>query len=288
MKDACKAIYKWVQTLIQSFISLLSVLLFSSRSAAHGIKELSQKEKRSRCIILGTGPSMQDTMEKHLEQLKSEDTLVVNMFCNSPYFFDLKPKYYVLVDPRFFYENANFPRIVRKRKELLDALPKVDWPMTLFLPSILAKSSYAKKLQAMSSLKICFYNLTPVDGFLKLNHYLFRKNLGMPTAQNVTCGSLFIMTNLGYKEIYMVGAEHDWLDHFYINDNNQLIMGDKHFYGDEKIVADKTLSTWLGQLMLVFRCYERLAEYANYMGVKIYNSTPNSHIDSFERKPLYQ
>ncbi|MBR6375789.1 MAG: hypothetical protein IKR91_06115 [Alloprevotella sp.] len=287
MKDTCKAIYNWFQTLVQSIISLLSVALFSSRSAARDVRKLAEKEKRHRCIILGTGPSMQDTMEKHLSRLKTEDTLVVNMFCNSPYFFDLKPKYYVLVDPRFFYENVNFPRIVRKRKELLEALPRVDWPMTLFLPSILAKSSYAKKLRAFPSIDICFYNLTPVDGFIKLNHYLFRKNLGMPTAQNVTCGSVFLMTNLGYEEIYMVGAEHDWLDHFYINNDNQLIMGDKHFYGDEKIIADKTLSTWLGQLRLVFRCYERLAEYAAYRGTKVYNSTPNSHIDSFERKPLF-
>ena len=88
-------------------------------------------------------------------------------------------------------------------------------------------------------------------------------------------------------EVFLIGAEHNWLESFYINEQNQLVMGDKHFYGKENIVADKTLSTWLNQLMLVFRCHERLAEYARYCGVKIYNATQGSHIDAYERKSLY-
>ena len=286
MKDIFKSFYNWVITLFKTCVSLLSAALFSRLRAIRDMKRLSAADKKSRVVILGNGASMKDMLANHLDDLRKEDTLVVNSFCRSPYFLQLKPTFYVLLDPLFF-NDAHFERIDRQREELLSILPQVDWHMTLFAPSLFCNSEFTKKLQAIPSIKVCFFNMTPVDGFASVNNFLFKHNLGMPTAQNVTCAAVFLMTNMAYKEIYLIGAEHNWLDAFYINDNNQLVMGDKHFYGTEEIVADKTLSTWLGQLRLVFRSHERLAEYAQLRNVHIFNATPNSHIDAYERKSLY-
>lgn len=286
MKNVLKKLYNGLLLFLKTLVSILSVLLFSRRRAVKDIRHLRESSKKSRVIILGNGVSMKDMLENHLEDLYEEDTLVVNSFCRSPYFMKLKPTYYVLLDPLFF-NGAHFERIDSQRQELLSILPEVDWEMTMFVPSLFRRSEFTKKLQAMPSINIRFFNMTPVDGVASVNNCLFRHNLGMPTAQNVTCAAVFIMTNLRYNEIYLIGAEHNWLDSFYINDRNQLVMGDKHFYGKEEIVADKTLSTWLEQLMLVFRCHERLAAYARLCGVKIFNATPASHIDAYERASLF-
>ncbi len=108
----------------------------------------------------------------------------------------------------------------------------------------------------------------------------------MPRAMNVMCASIFLMINLGYREIYLLGADHSWLESFYVNERNQVILGDKHFYGDQSVVCPYSLSKWLQNVSTGFRTHERLSEYANYMGVKVYNATEGSYIDAYERKKI--
>ncbi|MDE5553903.1 MAG: hypothetical protein K2J10_01820, partial [Muribaculaceae bacterium] len=53
-------------------------------------------------IILANGPSLRQTIDTFGERLRDYPTLAVNFAANSPEFFDLKPKYYVLADTHFF------------------------------------------------------------------------------------------------------------------------------------------------------------------------------------------
>lgn len=285
MKELCKSIYSWTVKLLQSVVSLFSVLLFSSRKSAKAVSQLFRQERGESCIILGNGPSLKNVLESREETLSSNDTVAVNTFCNNASFYTIRPKYYVLTDPAFFDSIVTDERVLDIQKQVREGLCKVDWKMVLFLPSINRKSRMVDTFRN-ENIIFCFYNLTPVDGFLSLQHRLFKRNLGMPIAMNVLCASTFLMINLGYQNIYLLGADHSWLESFYVNDNNEVILGDRHFYGEQAVKCPSTLSQWLFNVATGFKTHERISEYAKYRGVNIYNATKGSYIDAYTRREL--
>ena len=51
----------------------------------------------------------------------------------------------------------------------------------------------------------------------------------MPFSQNVLVAAIYISLNLGYKNIYLLGADHSWAHDVSVNDDNQLCLNDRHF-----------------------------------------------------------
>jgi len=285
MKELCKKIYVWTVQLFQSVVSLVSVSLFSSRKAARSLSRLSSQEKVGSCIVLGNGPSLKGVLENDLSFFKCYDCVAVNTFCNNEAFSFIHPKYYVLTDPAFFDDHVLDKRVLDIQGQVVSGLGKVYWEMVLFLPSINRGSKMIQQFKN-GHIRFVFYNLTPVDGFLSLQHWFFKKNLGMPMAMNVLCASTFLMINLGYQDIYLLGADHSWLESFYVNDNNEVILGDRHFYGEQAVKCPSTLSQWLFNVATGFKTHERISEYAKYRGVNIYNATKGSYIDAYTRREL--
>ena len=77
-----------------------------------------------------------------------------------------------------------------------------------------------------------------------------------------------------------------------VKDDNVLYTVNRHFSGtSEESPWQKGRSgkTWkmheiLKALHKMFHSYHLLREYADYRGAKVFNLTPNSFIDAFERK----
>ena len=283
MKKFCKQLYNNCRLFLQSVVSVMSVFLFSSRKAAKRIKMLQKTNKKNSCVILGNGPSLKNSIKGKEVAFSDMDTVAVNLFCTTDAFQAIKPKYYVLTDPAFFDDNVTEERVKQEQTKLKEGLSLVDWRMILFLPSINKNSKMTEQL-ANSNVEVFYYNLTPLEGFLSLQHAYFKRNLGMPTAMNVLCAAIFLMINVGYKKIYLLGADHSWLSSFFINDDNEVILGDKHFYGDQTIKCPYSLSKWLYNQHVGFKSHERLEEYARYRNVEVLNATKGSYIDAYKRE----
>lgn len=294
MKKLMKMLYSGTVQLFQTVASLLSVLLFSKYSAAVKIKKAVVAKSHNECIILANGPSLRGVLENHLEELqkRESDILVVNMFGNNVYFHQIKPTYYVLTDPGFF-RKTTIKKIEKQKEQLVESLKKVDWNLVLLLPTGAKGSELLAEIMRNSAIQVLFYNYTPIDGFKCVEYWLYRQNLGMPLAMNVLNASIFLMTNFGYKDIYLLGADHTWLKNFNIDpETNTLISDDQHFYGKEKINLNQhgkgvTFDEWLYNQYVGFHSHRRLSEYAKSRGVNIYNSTHVSLIDCYERKYLF-
>ncbi len=282
MKNICKHLYTWCSLLMKSIITCLSVLLFSSIKAAIHLTKISKENRTKDCLILGNGPSLKLCLESGVKKMNTYDTVAVNLFCEDKSFHIIKPNYYVVTDPGFF-SKAVDDRIADVQKRFQNGISNVDWNMTLFLPSINKKSTQVKKI-CNQYLKIVYYNYTPVEGFIRLQHILTKMNLGMPLAMNVMCAAVCLMINLNYKNIFLVGADHSWLASFYVNDKNEVILGDRHFYGENQIKCPSTLSKWLYNVSVGFQTHERLAEYAKYRGAHVWNATVDSYIDAYPRR----
>lgn len=286
MKNILKRIYKWTELIVQTLISCLSVLFFSSFKCNRIINRIAKDVGGKDAIVLGNGPSLKECLEKHIEVLSGKDLISVNNFCLSPFFEKLKPKYYILTDPRFFDEKYD-QGAKQQQIDFLKALDCVYWNFYLFVPYIAHKSKIVKELKRHQSIEVVYYNYTPFVGIMSIEYFVFKRNLGMPEPMNVTNAAAFVMTNLGYKNIYMLGIEHSWLKNFYVNDNNQIVLVDNHFYDTTEYIQEFPMYDWLRQIGTAFKSHMRISKYAQYKGTNIFNSTPGSYVDAYKRKYLY-
>ena len=265
-----------------SMASLIKVGLLSK-----GASMASDEGKGKELVIMGNGPSLRATIDNETDWLVSHDLMAVNFAAITPDFFRLRPKYYILADGHFFNSlrsNAN----VRK---LWENFGKVSLDMTLLIPS--KYKHFAKPLlMHVTGIKVRYFNLTPVEGFRWLAHALFSSGLGMPRPRNVLIPAIMEGIRLGYKKIYLCGADHSWTKTLDVDKENFVVSIQPHFYEDNEEEHQRVSETYkglrlhdvLGSMTIAFRSYWHIAEYAKSRGVRIINSTPGSMIDAFERR----
>lgn len=274
--------------LVQSIASVLKIIIRSK------IFVKIPKTTAERIIILGNGPSLSTVVEKYQDQLLSETLMAVNYFANSDYFEKLKPKYYLFVGPEFWRDNIR-EKSIQLRNQLFDNLEtKTTWEMTMFIPFECTKSKFFKtRVKTIRHINFIAYNPTPVEGFQSFSHLLFRLNLGMPRPHNVIIPCLMIALNTGFKNIFLIGVEHSWLPGIFVDEKNQALFRNQHFYDKKNVqphvmyrvgIRPRKLYEILEKFMLTFKGYFVILEYQNELKAKIYNCTPESFIDAFERK----
>jgi hypothetical protein len=249
-------------------------------------------------VILGNGPSFKGTIYKYENLLAKMETLGVNNMANTENFQRLKPIYYVLAAKTYFQADEDISEIyIEMNNATYNALEKkVDWQMTLFVPILAKKSTRMHDLISKNKfISVVYYNPTPIEGLKLINNFLFGLRLGMPRPHNVIIPSLMNLIWSGYKEIYIVGADHSWLAEISVNENNEALVHQKHFYDEneskplkmeDRISSVRKLHEIVEKFYLSFRGYWELLPFAQKKGVKIYNASEISMIDAFERKKL--
>lgn len=282
MRDILKAIYFGCIELLESIISLFSAIVFSSFSCARSIGRLKQ-DGLSDVHILANGPSLKDIIDNHAEFLSSHDTLVVNHFANTPFFWKIRPKYYVLLDPAYF--GGECPAELQDRIPILMGnLSKVDWPMTLYVPYTKAAMAHAKERLNNPNISIQFFNSTRIVGAKWFRNWAYRHNLGLPSSKNVLLPSILLMLNKGYQKLYLYGAEFSWTKTYAVNpENGKIYTDDVHFYDNTRIPLKKGGFKFdLACLVESLNATDYLQEYAQSENICIINRTVGSFIDAFQ------
>jgi hypothetical protein len=285
---------KLIKTAFKAFDALWTVLSTSNLNPQ--IRKFIITQPNAECVVLGNGPSLLATLEKEAEYLKGRKTCCVNQFLQSAYFEIIKPDYYVLVDPAFLKKGAS-DRINNIIVSMVNGFKqKVSWPMVLFLP-VSAKNtdhSFTELTQSNTHIKICYVNLVSIDCYRKIKYWFYKKNLAMPLILNVLVAALFICLNLGFKTIFLTGADLSWHEDIFVGEDNVVYLRDKHFYDDalhfpvpfykdiheDKVFSMNELFLALSQMYLGFT---ELESYSKQCGKKIINISVKSNIDSFER-----
>lgn len=266
-----------------SLKSVVKVVLKSRRVPSPAS---ARKEGGAPIIILGNGPSLNTAIAESSPALRRYPTLAVNFAANAPQFADLKPDYYLLADPHFF-KAAGDPNVDR----LLENLNKIDFPMTLFVPAAVRDEDMRLSNPVLTVRR---FNAVGAEGFPWLENALFDRRLAMPRPRNVLIPSIMVAIWLGFKEIYLAGADHSWLRTLSVNDRNEVVSAQPHFYKEDDREKERVVSEYKGYRLhqiiysfyVAFRSYFAIARYASARGVSIYNSTPGSFIDAFPRRPL--
>ncbi len=285
----------FLSNLTASLLSLVKILMRSRWGVRLPVPQ------RPRCSVLGNGPSLNDSLANHQDFLGETELVCVNFFAATDHFTRLRPTNYVLADPNCFTFNETTVGREDLHQILAALLQRVDWPMQLYVPNF-AKGSYLiRQIEAGNpTIKLIYYNPTIVKGFAWFRHWLYSANLGMPQAQTVIITALSLMINRGFKEIFLFGADTSWHEQIRLDEHNQLLMKQIHFYDKPKDVAFApvykdahrtrtfTMASQFLSLHKVFRGYEMLQEYATYKGARILNASSKSYIDAFERVQISQ
>ena len=269
-------------TSIHTALSLAKVLLLSSKHTS-----TPRTDAGSKIVILGNGPSLNTTISESLDFIMSNHRLAVNFAANAPVFSTLQPTHYVLADPHFF-KATDQPNV----SKLWLALSQVDWAMNLFVPTnVSLPTDVAGIITGNPCLRLFRYNLTPVEGANWLENWAFKHRLGMPRPRNVLIPSIMIALACGYRTIYIAGADHSWTRTLSVDDDNNVVSIQPHFYKEDDKEVQRVNTEYmqyplhqiLQSFYVAFRSYHVIARYASHLGVKIYNITPGSFIDAFPR-----
>lgn len=272
-------IQTFVTQLVQSLLSILKIVL-QSRSTRR-VRPSDESIKRG-IVVLGNGPSLNDTVASAASFLAEHDLLAVNFAACTPLFKQLRPGYYLLADGHFF-RALDQPNVAR----LWDSIARVEWQMTLFVPARAA----LPQLSGNPLLAVVRYNATPVEGFPAFEDWCYSRGLGMPRPRNVLIPSIMEAIGMGYKKVYIAGADHSWTRTLSVDDDNNVVSVQPHFYkeDDREVQRINTeymhhpLHTIMYSFYVAFKSYFTIARYARRRGTEVVNITPGSFIDAFPR-----
>ena len=276
-----KNISELVSDTCSSFKSIIKVVLLSRPVS----KKIRKEGEGKRMLILGNGPALKQDLAEHLEEIKEGPSMEVNFAANAPEFFQVRPAYYIMIDPDFF--NQPYSEMVSL---LIANLKKVDWDMLMFVP--MDKVAQMRRDIGNSRIDIVGINPVGVEGWGSLESWAYSTGLGMPRPRNVLIAAIMAVIAMGFKEIYLLGADHSWSRTLSVDEENYVVSVQPHFYKDNPVAVAKSRELFRGvrihevmeSYSIAFRSYHRIKRFADKKGIHIYNATTGSFIDAFPRK----
>lgn len=258
----------------------------------------SNSPKKLKLLVLGNGPSLNQTLAESQNLFSDFDLMAVNNLSQTDRFIELKPKWYILHAFIYYVPDSQLSPAYQKMKAdtILAILEKTNWPMEILVPFPAKKNlDFINTWKKNTNIKLVFYNQTPLEGFSFLTAYFFKKRWGMPRPHNVLVPAIMNGIWLNYKEIYLVGADHSWLAEITVTHANEALVNQKHFYDENESkamtmqdyqVRPRRLHEMIHKFYLSFKGYWEILPFANKQKVRIYNASKVSMIDAFERKSL--
>ena len=295
----------FVTNSVKSLLSLLKILLMSSFQGFRIPKAL-KKTLKEECVILGNGPSLKEALE-YKKVYSGRTKICVNYFARAKEYQQIKPEIYFMVSPEYFLTDAK-TEYQDSRIETFKAInEKTDWPMLIAVPNLAKSKKRWKGYLTNPNLYVVYFNNTPIEGFQRFQSLIFSLKLGMPRPHNVLVACIWFAVNLQFKSVLLLGADHSWLNEISVTFNNEVLIGQKHFY-DQQVVDQKSnvnkpdpkpmykgasnesrkLHEVIEKFFFSFRSYWDLKAFAKYRGVRIVNLTEDSFIDAFEKQPIDQ
>jgi hypothetical protein len=303
VKNFGKKFLAAVNLFVQTGLSLALIIIFSKL----GNKRPLKKDPKSGCIILGNGPSLSSQFEDVRQKRAENDLMCVNEFPLSSLFDELKPDYYTLLDPFYWFKtDGSIPALTQQIISTLRT--KVTWNITLLLPFEMKSiiETLVMSNETKGSIFVYYFNRTPVSGFKWFKFKMYDWGWGIPFAHNVMVSSIYLGMLMRYKKIIVFGADHSWHEQIVVTKDNVLRVREDHFKYEKdgksispreemydpiyKFSYSKTGEREIFKIHELFDAYAKvfkgywvLKEYAQHVGANVYNLSKKSYIDAFDR-----
>ena len=281
--------FKSIKNFIVNFLNLIRWFFIQVKNE-NFVNYISSSNNENNIVVLGSGPSLFEDLGR-IENLDNCKYLAVNDFITSKLFCELKPNYYVLADPGYFDKDCDNILVVKT----INLLSKVEFQVQLFIPFIYYKMFIKNNPNILDNnyLRISPFHTNEYYGFERVNFFLYKAGLSMPLVQNILIAAVFISINLGYKNVYLLGADHSWLYDLRVNLDNRVCQYKRHFYNSEEsnqmepFFKSPGVTYKMHEILVVlsrtFYGYLKLENYSKKRNARVINVTKNSYIDAFER-----
>jgi len=274
---------QWAYRILDTFFTFIRVMGKTRFS-----KTVPISKKKISCLVCGNGPSLSKSLYEIENKLENYDIIVVNFMALSPEYQQFKPKTYVLCDPAFWLETneQTKTKVMTFYRHLSNI---THWEIQLYIPYESKKVKEINQiLSANKKIQIVYYNKTKIEGFKSIQYPIINKQWGMFKPQNVLVAALMLAIYSKYENIYLVGAESDFLMHVWVDNENKVRMDDYHFYKEKpdetkRIISEFDYANLVQAFLNMFKSYNCISLYAKQKKINIINATPFSNIDAFER-----
>lgn len=224
------------------------------------------------CYILACGPSIK---EMDLTKLIDKDCISVSNFFVHPLYQQIQPKYHVFAPTHEPITHEQYNSWIK------DFQDKTSFKTTVLLNAY--NKPITDKVAIHPEIDRVFYELSNMmpDSF---DVICLHKPL--PCVQTVVHIAIYIAISLGYTEINLLGVDHDWLFHFgkslhFYNENESKLVTSNY---DEYKNVD--LEEEFKSHVKLWSIYKLIKKHCDSNNIKIYNCTPNSFLDVFEKRNI--
>lgn len=252
---------------------------------------------KQRMVVIGTGPSLNKTIELYEQQLHEADCMMVNFSAMTPLFERLRPAYYIMMDPGWIIKGRSDDESIRNCINAI--VTKTKWPMTIVLPSSFNDWWAVDEFRKNENITALFdggsWRLLQGEALFKA----FDENRVCPPTYTVLTYGLYLSLYWNYEETYLVGADTSFLKDMYVGQNDNILYTiDSHYYENQDVCPEeiepekhghpfgRNMETELYELYMMFYEYRLMNKYAKWKGLKLYNASEFSMIDCLERKKL--
>lgn len=267
--------------LFQSLFSIIKVVLLSRWFGK--LKEAAGSNDE--CVVLGGDSCLAKEINLNINFIQSRYKLCSNLFALSAEYELIKPEYYVITDRELWGSGSKSAQLAES------ILSKTYWNIILLLPFAAKNSDLYQRLNSKKNFRIVYYNNIQVKGFESLINILFSLNLGMPFQYNVLIPSIFLSLNLGFKKIFILGADHSFHESIIADESSRTNLNNGYVLPKQKagIPVNKLYGNQFyiheifQKLHLTFQSYFILKNYAVYKNAVVQNASSKSFIDAFEK-----
>jgi hypothetical protein len=277
--------------IVSGIINLLRILTLSKRSQIP-----KKRPGREEIIIISNGPSIASIQDRLIQSAENMSSMMVNFAPNTTLYTQVKPEYLILSAPELWMEDVD-DHYVSRAQELFGNISQLtDWNMRFLIPHEASRfKKWQEAIRQNQKIEIVYYNNTPIEGESWLSFFFFRQKLGMPRPHNITIPALMSAIWMNYKKIYLVGVDHSWLPEISVDQENNVLIHQKHFYDSQTSAprhmtklgkGKRKLHEVLEKFVIAFKGYHSIQAFAKSLDISIYNQTKDSFIDAFERQDL--
>lgn len=266
------------------FLKSLDVKSFGQRRAFRQLRHNKRFYGRyfgERCFILGNGPSIRDV---DLELLSGEYVFTMNFFHKIEGHEKIKPAFHVFNDGYFFDQNEKERLMPEELDDYYGWLQKIGVPC--FIPCSGYDYVHSHLLDETTDFNYVYFGL-PI-GFAKIKDINLCKVI--PSVNTVAQTAMMIAIYMGFSEIYMIGIDGTIIA---VDIEERLKQGsfdgESHPYDESSMYQYREGFSMKERLMEqynFFAGFDSLYGYAESRGIKIYNCSSRTLVDSLPQIPL--
>ncbi|MCK9351781.1 MAG: hypothetical protein M0P76_03250 [Candidatus Pacebacteria bacterium] len=275
MLKSIKNWFLWVKrrTEIRSRVKRVIEKIRTEKELAKMNQGLKDTHKGERCFILGTGPSIKN---QDITLLKNEQTFAVAGFYLHHDYDIIHPKFFCIIDVACFGEDKE------SKKFIENIAKKVHEDTSVILPFSFKNAIEKRGLFAKN--KKIYLSQNSRSTFRENGHFNIDIDKQIPVLVNVVFSAMITANYMGFKTMYLLGVEHDWLAKRSCTPEANYFQ-DQHFYEEDEFPKIPLLTTFVPyekiciSATLAYKTHRLLKQ--KMPDVQIFNLTPGSYLDVF-------